>query len=305
MRPSRAALLALMIAVTSGCALRPEVTASRPLWPFEQVEIQTSLGLVVGYVSRPEGSPERIVVALQSSPCSSDAEGRPPDMIGTSGIVWQQLKHDSIFLQFERPGGSGAGPQSLIVECERLDRDHRGDYWRRAISDSVAALREYAQADDAPTVYIGFGAGATPAIAAATSDRDASTVALVSGVFDADFAAALQALPRRSSRSRPTVLLLHAANDSRTPLSQAQVVFDQLRSAHVPVALEVFERANHDFGLTASDADCFDILAQSLAESIRRAGSPLSEGATNTRCESARDDLDAPRPIEIEGIQRL
>lgn len=69
MRIQHGALLACIVAA-SGCASQPEVIASKPLWPFEQVEIRTSFGSLVGYASRPEGNVDRIVVALQSSPCA-------------------------------------------------------------------------------------------------------------------------------------------------------------------------------------------------------------------------------------------
>jgi hypothetical protein len=278
------------------------------LWPFEQLEIQTSVGSLVGYVSRPEQAPaSRIVVALQTPPCSHGR--RAPDTIGTSGVVWQTFKQDAVFLQFERPGGGAGvqaqGPHSLTVECDRAGRGPENEHWRRAILDSVRAVRDHERLPDAPTVYIGVGVGAAPALASAVRDSQARTVALVSSVLDANVGLAVKELSSNASRA-PAILLLHAADDTRTPLAQAEDFYRRLRAARLPASLVIFEHASFDFGLASSESDCLDLLAAALGEEVRAASlAPRSSAASRMNCGAASGAGERQNDIQIENLQRL
>ena len=79
------------------CATRPAVIATQPLWPFEQLEIRTSIGRVFGHVSRPQFPVEHLIVVINRSPCPAESfVSANPEVLGTSGIVWREFKDDSV-----------------------------------------------------------------------------------------------------------------------------------------------------------------------------------------------------------------
>jgi len=300
----RSAWFACAATMLAGCASQPEVTATTPLWPFEQLEIETSVGRVIGYVSRPEQrAADRIVVALQAPPCPYEQRERARDTIGTSGVIWQQFKQDSVFFQFERPGG-GTASQSMIVECGRAERGSASTHWPRAIVDSVTALRAHERLAHVPAVYIGIGDGAAPALAASAYDANTSVVALVSGTLDAGVDHAIDALARRSAHA-PTILLLHAADDTRTPLTKAEALHQSLRTAGIPDSLLIFEQTGFDFGLRSNDGDCLDIVVEALGQHVRDSTAEAGTGAIlRAPCATAEEREAAP-DIQIENLQRL
>ncbi|HMN45107.1 MAG TPA: hypothetical protein PKE27_11060 [Povalibacter sp.] len=280
----------------TGCASQPAVLGSKPLWPFEEIAFRTSVGTVTGYVSRPEGPAERLIVVLQTSPCPADQQDAGQHL-ATGGLVWKQFKDDSFFLQFERPGGGDA--HSVIVACDRADR-HR-PAWQDAVADSVTALRRHERLD-VPTFYVGIGRGATTALTLAARDTRASSVALLSGMLDAGFAPAIEAADVRSHL--PPVLILHAADDRRTPLTQAEQTLARLGAKQWPAALLIFEGTDSDFGLQSSTADCFDLVAQTLGERVRKEHKAGDLPISRIACPDGTDAASGSSEIQIEHIEQ-
>lgn len=291
--------LACLLVVLTGCASQPAVIGSKPLWPFEEIEFRTAVGMVTGYASRPEGAVERLIVVLQTSPCPTGAHDID-QQVGTSGVVWKQFKDDSVFLQFERPGGGDA--HSVIVTCERADRHEYA--WQDAVADSVTALRRHEDLDDVPTLYLGIGRGAATAIMAASRDARANSVVVLSGILDASFVPAIdRAHGTRSSRS-PSVFILHAANDRRTPIAQVEEALTHLRAKHWQAALLIFEGTDFDFGLSSSATDCLDLVAQTLGEHVRGGHETGETPVSRVACPDETDAASGSSEISIEHIER-
>src|SRR5688500_7240088 len=172
----------MTLLMTAGCANQPAVLATEPLWPFEQLEIRTSIGRVYGYVSRPQVSAERFVVVVKQPPCPYTSASSDRQRIGTSGIVWQQFKHDSLFFQFERPGRSVSNPMTPIT-CGHATGNQVADH-RRAVVDAVEAVRRSSVLDGVPTTYIAVG---NHVVAAEIAARDPRAESLV--LIDTSFGA--------------------------------------------------------------------------------------------------------------------
>lgn len=296
MRRIASAVLACSLMVTAGCSTRPVVVATKPLWPFEQLEIRTSVGSVHGYLSRPEASTERLVVTLQRSPCAGESSaGQAREVVGTSGLLWRQFREDSVFFQFEKPG---TGSQAQIA-CERASGNDDEDLLR-AVVDSVRALRRQEQLDDVPTSYLGIGAGAAVALQAAARDKRAEFVALVSAILDANTAAAIGELEKTSRSRRLPVVILHAAEDSRTSLPRARQLLARLTSAGLSASMLILAGADFDLGLVSQRTDCLEIAAEALSERVR--SKQAASGTTTVSCSAS--ETDEPTRLQIERIDK-
>jgi dienelactone hydrolase len=249
-----------------GCASRPIVIDAQSGEPFEQLRIKTSVGGVNGYLYKPQDTAVRFIVALQSSPCPTSEERNDAPLLSTTDIVWEQFKYDSLFFQFERPGGM-SDSHSVVVTCERADR--RGD-WQEAVVDSLKAVRKRENLEGVPTTYLGIGRGAALALNTALSDPESKSIVLMSATFGAQETAEVsRLLAKSSSQPRPSILFLHGADDTGTPVEQIERVAATLTAAHVPTKMIVFDEVGADFGLASTQSDCFDAAAISLGQYVR------------------------------------
>lgn len=301
MRMSRAVLLPCA-AVLAGCASQPEVLRSHPLWPFEQLEIRTSVGTVHSYVSRPQSPAKRIVIALQASPCRRETHEAEQHVIGTSGLIWEQFKEDSLFVQFERPGG-GQEPNSIVVACARHGRDDALDTAHVAVREAISAVRQHERLKHVPAAYVGIGRGAHVALTTAARDKNATVVALVSAIVDSELQQMVAGMQWRSGAHVPSIVIVHAQNDTRTSLAKASALHDALRARNAASSLLIVEQTSFDFGLSAHEPECFDVLARILGQRLR-APPPSASDTHRVRCPSASLPADS-NDFHIETIERL
>lgn len=300
---SRARRLGMMICAglaaigLGGCAHRAVVEDSAALWPFEQLTIRTSVGAVRGYLYKPQDAAVRFIVALQNSPCPTSEERADIPLLNTNGVVWDQFKYDSMFFQFERPGGM-SDEHSVVVMCERADRS--GD-WHEALVDSLKAVRKREHLEGVPTTYLGVGRGAALALATALSDPESKSIVLMSAALTASETEQVAKLASKTRGGRPTILFLHGAEDEGTPVEQIESVANRLSAAHVPTKMIVFDDVGADFGLTETQSDCFDFAAMSVSQYVRFDQPEVQR--LRVACTAAT----APREEEsrIERIQRL
>jgi dienelactone hydrolase len=284
----------------SGCASRPVVVDSAPLWPFEELTIRTSVGAVNGYLYKPQDAAVRFIVALQTSPCPTSDEHNDTPILSTNGVVWEQFKHDSLFFQFERPGGV-IGMDSVVVMCERADRS--GD-WHEAIVDSLKAVRKRERLEGVPTTYVGIGKGAALALSTALSDPESKSIVLMSATFGANESEEVsRALAKSKSQRRPSILFLHGADDTSTPVDQVERVAARLSAARVPTKMIVFDEVGADFGLNSTQSDCFDLAARSVGQYVRF-GQRNDDQHIRVAC-SATVSPRNPSAPRIEGVERL
>jgi predicted esterase len=248
-----------------GCGSRPVVTDSASLWPFEQLTIRTSVGAVRSYLYKPQDTAVRFIVALQSSPCPTSEERDDMPLLNTNGVVWDQFKYDSMFFQFERPGGM-SDEHSVVVMCERADRS--GD-WHEALVDSLKAVRKREHLEGVPTTYLGVGRGAALALSTALRDPESKSIVLMSAALSASETEDVAKLAAKTRGARPSILFLHGADYAGTPVEQIENVANRLSAAHVPTKMIVFDDVGADFGLTGMQSDCFDLAALSVSQYVR------------------------------------
>jgi predicted esterase len=283
----------------SGCTSRPVVVDSTALWPFEQLTIRTSVGAVNGYLYKPEDAAVRFIVALQTSPCPTSDEHHDAPVLSTNGVVWEQFKYDSLFFQFERPGGT-SDDDSVVVMCDRADRS--GD-WHEAIVDSLKAVRKRERLEGVPTTYLGIGKGAALALNTALSDPESKSIVLMSAALSANETAEVaRTLAKSKSRRRPSILFLHGADDTSTTVAQIELVAATLSAARVPTKMIVFDEVGADFGLTSTHSDCFDAAAMSLGQYVRFDQPSMRRVRVSCAASASSSGEDARR---LERIQRL
>jgi dienelactone hydrolase len=290
----------LMFALAlSGCASRPTIVDSASLWPFEELTIRTSVGAVRGYLYKPQDAAVRLVVALQTSPCPTNDDHNDAPLLGATGVVWDQFKYDSLFFQFERPGGLSDG-RSVVVMCERADR--AGD-WHEALVDSLQAVRKREHLEGVPTTYLGIGKGAALALRTALNDPESSSVVLMSAALNAvETEEVSRALADSKAKELPSILFVHGAEDASTPLEQIESIAARLSAAHVPTRMIVFDEVGADFGLTATQSDCLDLAAMTVGAYVRF-GQHTEARPIRVACSAA--PLNSQHSPVIERIQRL
>ncbi|HVF16497.1 MAG TPA: hypothetical protein VNA21_06280, partial [Steroidobacteraceae bacterium] len=208
-------------------------------------------------------------------------------------------KYDSLFFQFERPGGTNDAA-SVVVMCERADRT--GD-WHEALVDSLQAVRKREQLEGVPTTYLGIGKGAALALRTALNDPESSSVVLMSATLNASETEEVsRSLSRPKAKRPPSILFLHGAEDASTPLEQIESMAARLSAAHVPTRMIVFDEVGADFGLTNTRSDCLDLAAMSVGAYVRF-GQRTEARPIRVACNaSASNDPNAPK---IERIERL
>jgi dienelactone hydrolase len=283
----------------SACSSRPTIVDSTSLWPFEQLTIRTSVGAVQGYLYKPRDAAVRLVVALQTSPCPTSDDHTDAPLLGASGVVWDQFKYDSLFFQFERPGGTNEA-DSVVVMCERADRSSD---WHEALVDSLQAVRRREHLEGVPTTYLGIGKGAALALRTALNDPESSSVVLMSAALNASETEEVsRSLARSKVKEPPSILFLHGAEDASTPLEQIESMAARLSAAHVPTRMIVFDEVGADFGLTTTQSDCLDLAAMSVGAYVRF-GQRTEARPIRVAC-NASTSSDQNPPL-IERIERL
>jgi dienelactone hydrolase len=285
----------LAAAATVGCASRPVVTESAPLWPFEQLTVKTSVGAVRGYLYKPQDVAVRFIVALQSSPCpSSEERSNVPTL-----IVWDQFKYDSTFFQFERPGNGMSDEHSVVVTCERADRS--GD-WHAALVDTLKAVRKREHLEGVPTTYLGVGRGAAIALSTALNDPESKSIVLMSASLTTTETDEVAKLAAKARNGRPSILFLHGAEDESSPVEQIETVANRLAAAHVPTKLIVFDEVGADFGITQTQSECIDLAALSVSQYVRFDQPEVQR--LRVACQMPASSPDAGHTT-IERVQRL
>ncbi len=283
----------------AGCASRPSIVDTASLWPFEQLTIRTSVGAVQGYLYKPQDAAVRLVVALQTSPCPSHDDRGGAALPGASGAVWDQFKYDSLFFQFERPGGA-SDTDAVVVTCERADRSSD---WHEALVDSLHAVRKREHLEGVPTTYVGIGKGAALALRTALNDPESSSVVLMSAALTASETEELsRSVTRSKAKQPPSILFLHGAEDASTPLVEIESIAARLSAAHVPTRMIIFDEVGADFGLTTTQSDCFDLAAMSVGAYVRF-GQRTEARPIRVAC-SASTSNEQHAPM-IERIERL
>src|SRR5262245_61656054 len=235
-------------AVLSSCASRGLVVNTAQLWPFEQLTIDLpAVGVTTGYLSRPEGTPDRFIVVVQEPLCTApDRISADAASLGTAGLLWSEFKSDALFLQFERPGARASASREK-APCKLRRRERPEDLWQRAVSEATVAVRERERLTLVPTVYIGIAGGALPAWAAAVNDANVDGLVLINAALNED-----RETQRLMARLRPrlSIGILHVDHADRASLENALKLFAMLQSKQQPSSMFVFESVGDDFGLT-------------------------------------------------------
>ena len=298
---SRVIGLAALIALSAGCAGRPVILEQSSFWPFNSVRLQTAaVGPLTAYF-HDAPQPTRAVVILQSQPCTGTTAGAS---FGTGGILWDELKQDSLLLQLEQPGllRNRAGPPAADCRPELRGRiDART--WGRAIKEALAAVQQQRKLD-LPTVYIGIGNGALPAAQLAAADSRAMRLVIVNGVgLHPEFERLLATLHTQADASPPVTsiskrvdgnamaqvgkvatLFVHGSANRESPVESALLSFSQLASGGANTAMVLIEGQGADFGLGSDRPECFENVMRLIAASTRDA-SPAA--LTRINCERA------------------
>lgn len=296
----------------NACASQAVVTSSASFWPFKQLQIQTAAGAVIGYYTRPEVPPRRLVVILQAPPCDDGSQGAVA--FNTSGVLWEQFKSDSAFFQFERPGIRRAAADSSRAPAGDCSASLRDGFtraaWKRTAGEAVAALRASEKLAGVESVYIGIADGAPVAAELAADDRRAAALVLVSGGgLNHRYERLIAALrgegrtvqdvnddindhtSRASFEERLTdsiaraphlpVLILHGALDRRIPVESALALFTELATEGRPVSMLMPGQVGRDLGLSERKLDCFEAVMRALGERMReleaQAGTPSAK----------------------------
>jgi dienelactone hydrolase len=226
----RIVLLSSIVLLGACSSARVSVTTA-PSWPFQQIEIGvTGERPLVAYYTRPEATPRALAVVIQNPACVPEREpGLTAAGVSTSGVLWKQLSQEFVFVQLESVGVRQSDPPATPRDCSEIAGGVRTAAWAADISRVVEALRRHEHLEAMPTVYLGIGAGATPAALLAARDRNTSALVLLNAAqLHAGFDEMMRAFRAASSRSAldrggdrlesaPTVTSLAAVAPSSRP----------------------------------------------------------------------------------------
>jgi len=324
------ALSGALIGALSGCASRPVILEQTPYWPFERIRLRsTTLGEITAYAHRPAGA-VRAVVILQSPPCVGARSDRADPILSTGGVLWDELKRDSVLIQLERLGVQREEPQSSGTECRgAVGREVTAQTWSRAVQEVSSAV---AGDSRLPTVYLGIGEGAWPAAQLAATDPRASSLLLINGTgLNPSFEALLNAVhptdgtpaqdllagvaaPTPLQRRRPPLalpplkvptLLVQSTGSRDSPLESALSLLSQ-QPADSKVSLLVVEGLGADFGLNTGKIECFESVMRLLAQRTRDGDRPAAadtNGSALTRTYCGLPDREPPKQERTDPVR--
>jgi hypothetical protein len=292
----------MAVIVLSGCAGQPAILEQSSFWPFNRIRLQTaSVGPLTAYFHH---APQaiRAVVIVQAPPCTGEGSQPGATALSTGGILWDELKRDSLLLQLEQPGMLRGQPQPTASDCKAVLRTNMTvRTWSRAVKEVLAAIQRQ-EGTRLPTVYIGVGSGALPATRLAATDPNATRLLLVNGTglhpaFER-LLATLQSSPpaqpavdptRSAATLRPmhssgrslepvdladlgrvSTLLVHGNANRESPIESALLLFSQLTSGSASASMVVVNGQGADFGLS-SEPQCFEKVMQLIASGVREA----------------------------------
>lgn len=314
----------------AGCVSRPAILEQSAYWPFEKIRLQSaSVGVLTAYAHRPPQA-TRAVVILQSPPCGAQMPQPADPMLSTSGILWDELKRDSLLLQLERPGALREESQPDLPDCKPALRARvTTEVWSKAVKEALSAATGKSKL---PTVYIGIGKGALPATQLAASDPYAATLLIINGSgLNPGFETLLAAL-RRPDGSPPQDLLAGAPVAAATswrnslrpaavttlpkvptllvqstatrdsPLESAVLLLSQQTAAGSDTSMVVVEGLGTDFGLDSGKIECFENVMRLIAQRTREIGQPTPSALTRTFCgspEPAPPAQDRTEPMRL------
>jgi hypothetical protein len=326
--------LACVSIVLAACASRPVVLERSNYWPFEKIRLQSAaVGELTAYAHRPAAA-VRAVVIVQSPPCVTAPVHAADPVLSTGGVLWDELKRDSVVLQLERPG-KRPDEEPAAADCRPTLRTGVTPHaWSRAIRDAFTVAAGDLRL---PTVYIGIGQGAWPAAHLAASDPRASALLIINGTGLNPRFESLLAEVRRTDRppaqdlfagvptttnipvgerSRlttpaapllkvPTLLIQStASNDSQ--LESALVLLSEHANADpkvsTGVSLVVAEGLGTDFGLDSGQIDCFANMMRLIALHARSSAQPGAGTVTRTHCgmpEHAPPEQPRTEPVRL------
>jgi hypothetical protein len=305
----RFALCCVLGLTAAGCASRPVLLEQSSYWPFEKIRLQSAaVGELTVYAQRPEQA-VRAVVIVQSPPCAAPPAQSADPRLSTAGVLWDELKHDSLLLQLERPGVRREELESGAPDCRLELADITPAAWSQAVRDALNVATGDLRL---PTTYIGIGEGAWPAAQLAATDPRAAMLFMVNATglnpgFESllaevrnidgapaqdlfagvpDISAIRLANPDQPATlpvKVPTLLVQSTASrDSR--LESALLLLSQHRTKDPEVSLLVVEGLGTDFGLDGGKIQCFENLMRLIAQRTRQEA-PAGFGAiTRTYC---------------------
>jgi hypothetical protein len=294
----------LLAWVLTGCTSAPILERS-PYWPFERIRLQSrAVGALTVYTQRPDQA-ARAVVIVQSPPCGSALRPAVNRTLSTAGILWDELKPDSVLLQLEPPGAGrdddSVAPQDCWPELRTAVSTER---WSRALHEALIAIEGESRLS---TVYIGIGQGAQPAVELAAQDRRAAALLIVNGIglnphfesllTDLQGTGAAQDLragtltpsasaDRAATRPLPTpsplpsarpgvpTLLVQSTVDQSPSLESGALLLSQWAAAGGNISMIVAEGLGTDFGLDSGRIECFENMMRLIAQRARQMGPP-------------------------------
>ena len=301
-----AATVLAACALSSGCASRAVIVGSEPLWPFEKLTIRIpDTATMTGYLSRPNGSPSRFVVVVQTPPCVAATKTSTVASVGTAGLLWSEFKNEATFLQFERPGARSDHPADDSPACTLRRCEGPAQQWQRIVSEAASAVRASEALVATPTVYIGIAGGALPALGAAASDENASALVLVNAALGEHHDA--ERLLRRL-RTHLAVAILQVDRVDDVSLAEATQLFAKLQAMRQPSSMLVFEGVGGDFGLTTTESECFERAVAMLGQQVREVTDSMTSGQPRAidckKPDVVRDDAPVDA-LTIERVERL
>lgn len=262
----RAALIFVVVgALLSGCAARGVVVGETSLWPFQKLAVRTSaVGVVTGYFSRPQVEPRHLVIVLQTPLCQlPDGPGVQQATISTGGVLWEQFAKDSAFLQFERPVTRRTASADSAVESADCEPKFHASLslrdWQRAAGEVIATVRKREGLAAVPTIYLGVGAGAMPALGLADKDRRTATLVLIGKGAPVESA----------TRARAPVVIVQGSLDDEVPMAAADARGSRFDERAHAVSMLMFRQLGRDLGLSSGQPECFEMAMQALANQAR------------------------------------
>ena len=283
----------------SGCATAPSILERTSYWPFERIKVQTrAVGALTLYAHRAEQA-TRVVVIVQSPPCSTDAS-----LFSTGGLLWEELKGDSLLLQLERPGRLRNQP-ATEPDCRPALRENiTAEVWASALREVLPVF----EAPALPVIYIGIGPGAVPATQLAAANSRAALLLLVNASgLNPGFETVLADVHAEPSRPVQELLIAPLAPSPRTVrpatnmpatsgvptvlvqsgdanAASALLWYSQLAARGSNPALLVVQAQGTDFGLSAGNPECFEQIMQLIATRTRDLSRPHAATLTSATC---------------------